>query len=391
MSRYTSYFGFREEPFSLTPTSRLFYSTPVYEKAYTRLLASVHQRVGLMLLTGEVGTGKTTLLRRLMSRLQEDPTLRVFSSHYYTLTFDELLSSICSEFGLETHPGRPLRERAALIDFLSARSHAGGTTVLLLDEAQECDDEVLEELYTLWQFLPSSAQMLQVVLVGQQPELEDKLRQPRLRPLDQRLTVRCRLAHLQPQEVSAFIHHRLGLVGCERPELFTRDALELIARYSQGIPRLINLLCDNALGRAYEHGQDQVSAELIQTVAQHFRLEGSEAPRPGREHGNGAANGAGLNNPLTSRDQRAAETSRLLLPDAPDHRAGPRRPGRTRQPQRGSHALAMSGIVGGVLVLVGFVLWLTGGHWRLRQTPAPTVLAPVTARPTWQRRAATLG
>lgn len=120
MSRYISYFGRREAPFSLTPTSRLFDSNPVYEEAYTRLLAGVRQRAGFMLLAEEVGAGKTTLLRRLLNRLLEEPAFSVVSSHDYPLSFEELLSSVCRELGVETRVEGPSHERAAVPDFLLA-------------------------------------------------------------------------------------------------------------------------------------------------------------------------------------------------------------------------------------------------------------------------------
>jgi len=277
---YTSYFGFREEPFNLTPTSRLFYSNPVYAEAYAKLLAGIRERRGFMLLTGEVGTGKTTLLHRLVNELREDPTVSVASSHYSTLMFEELLGFACANLGLGDGERGLSGEIDTFVEFLAARSKEGGTVVLLLDEAQDLSEDVLEGLFLLWDSRLAKEKLLQVVLVGQQPDLEEKLRQPTLNQLYRNLAVQCQLEHLQAEEVHTFIHHRLLLAGCERRDLFSRRAVQLIASYSEGIPRLINLLCDNVLQAAFEASQETVPPELVQEVARNLRLGKSEVNRP---------------------------------------------------------------------------------------------------------------
>lgn len=277
---YTSYFGLREEPFSLTPTSHLFYSNPVYAEAYAKLLDGIRARKGFMLLTGEVGTGKTTLLHRLVNELRTDPTIRVSSSHYSTLTFEELLSFLCMDLGVGVKEKGHDQEIEAFTEFLIARSRAGETTVLLLDEAQDLDEEVLENLFAFWNFYLAREKLLQIVLVGQQPELEEKLQQPTLTQLNDSLAIQCRLEHLQPEEVHTFIQHRLLLVGGERRDLFNPAAIQLIASYSGGIPRLINLICDNALRATFEASQTIVSTKVIQDVVHNLRLEETEVAQP---------------------------------------------------------------------------------------------------------------
>ena len=273
---YTTYFGFQEEPFSLTPTSHLFFTNPVYETAYTRLLEGIRGRKGFMVLTGEVGTGKTTLLRRLMDHLDKDPTISVAFSYYSILSFEEFLSFVCEDFKLAVKSGGYLEEIQAFSEFLLARAQAGGTTALLIDEAQDLEEEVLENFLQLSHPQPSGETLLQVLLVGQQPELEEKLSQPRFSQLKQRIALYCQLEHLKTEEVDTFIHHRLRLVGYQRHDLFSPEAIQLIAGYSKGIPRLINLLCDNALRATYEDFLTTISAQVIQKVAYHLQLTESK-------------------------------------------------------------------------------------------------------------------
>jgi len=273
---YTTYFGFQEEPFSLTPTSHLFYTNPVYETAYARLLDGIRGRKGFIVLTGEVGTGKTTLLRRLMDQLEEDPTVSVAFSYYSILPFEEFLSFVCADFKLPVKGGGYSQEIQAFSEFLLARAQEGGTTALLIDEAQDLKEEVLENFLRLSHPQPAGETLLQVILVGQQPELEEKLSQPRFSQLKQRIALHCQLEHLKTEEVNTFIHHRLRLVGYKRQDLFSPEAIQLIALYSKGIPRLINLLCDNALRATYEASRKTISAQIIQKVAYHLQLAESK-------------------------------------------------------------------------------------------------------------------
>lgn len=277
---YTSFFHFRDEPFSLTPTSRLFYSNPVYEEAYEKLLRGIHERVGLMMLTGEVGTGKTTLLRRLIGVLDADPTVHVISSYYSTLASAELLTFLSENLGLAQKGAPPGSEAQVLGEFLRAHSQAGKTVALFLDEAQDLEEEVLETLHQLVNVQPGKKKAIQIVLVGQEPELGEKLALPRLLSLRQNLAVCSRLEHLKRDEVATFIQHRLRLVGCEREDLFSPESLRLIALYAQGIPRLINLLCDNALREAYKTSQQCVSETVLQHVARNLLLTPEESSPP---------------------------------------------------------------------------------------------------------------
>ena len=170
------------------------------------------------MLIGEAGTGKTTLLRRLMDNL--DDSIRVAFFDKTTLTFEELLDFICQAFDLPVKTGRRLEKLQGLNEFLLVTQRNGGTGVLIIDEAQNLSDEMLENLRLLSNFEAANKKLLQIILVGQ-PELEKKIERPELRQLKQRIVVRCQLDHLKPQYVGSFIRHRLHVVGCEREDLFT--------------------------------------------------------------------------------------------------------------------------------------------------------------------------
>ncbi|MBM4255246.1 MAG: hypothetical protein FJ147_05050 [Deltaproteobacteria bacterium] len=270
---YTHYFGFREEPFSITPDPRFFYANPGHEEAYASVIYGIRQRKGYMSLIGEAGTDKTTLLRRIVADLEK--TIRV-AFYYYntTLTFDEFLDFICTSFGLQTKEGRKLEKIQALDKFLRERFAEGGTGVLIIDEAHHLADEVLENLRLLSNIELDNHKLLQIVLVGQ-PELEQKLDRPELRQLKQRIAISCRLGCLKPQAIEPFIHHRMQTAGCTRYDVFTPQAIQLIAARSDGIPRVINTICDNSLSVAYQASQLTVSEQMVEKVTDNLRLKGA--------------------------------------------------------------------------------------------------------------------
>jgi general secretion pathway protein A len=287
---YTDYFGFREKPFSITPDPRFFYTNPRYQEAYASLLYGIHERRGFIVLTGEIGTGKTTLLRRLMQNMESHIHFVFF--YNTTLAFEEILDFICQELGLPIKEAGRLHKIQVLNKFLADQLMSGDTVVLLIDEAQNLGEEVLENLRLLSNLETLTEKLLQIVLVGQ-PELETKLNRYELRQLKQRIAIQCRLERLDDEEVGPFIQYRLSAVGYRRQRLFTADAIREIAYYSKGFPRLINILCDNALLIAYATSQKRITTEIVREAAEDLRLEGyrdnplnaeeaAEAPRPQR-------------------------------------------------------------------------------------------------------------
>jgi type II secretory pathway predicted ATPase ExeA len=267
---YTSYFGFREIPFSVTPDPRLFYTNQLYQEALAALLYGIKNKKGFIVITGDVGTGKTTLLRKLIRNLEAtEHCVLIFNTH---LSFLELLQLILHDLQLTNKGKNKLAMLQELNQYLIEQHKKGHTVTLLIDEAQNLADETLEGLRLLSNLETDKEKFLQIVLMGQ-PELDIKLNQPSLRQLKQRVAVRCSLNPLAKKEVVDYIRHRMQLAGYDGPEIFSNDAIQAIGHYSRGTPRLINIICDNALLTAYATSQKTVSANTISEVARDLHLE----------------------------------------------------------------------------------------------------------------------
>jgi len=266
---YNSYFGFRESPFSVTPDPRFFYTNPHYLEAFAALSYGIEAKKGFIVITGEVGTGKTTLLRRLLRNLADTVhSVFVFNS---CLSFPELLQLTLQDLGLTSKDQSKVAMLVELNDYLIKQLNQGHTVTMLIDEAQNLSDEVLENLRLLSNLETDQEKLIQIVLMGQ-PELHAKLAQPHLRQLKQRVAVQCRLNPLLDNEVRPYIDSRLMAAGYEGKDLFHPDAVERIAYHSKGIPRVINIICDNALLSAYAESQRRVYADKIDRVARDLEL-----------------------------------------------------------------------------------------------------------------------
>jgi general secretion pathway protein A len=266
---YEKYFGFADLPFRITPEPRYFYSNPVYQEALATLRYGIEARKGFIVITGEVGTGKTTLLKIFMSGAETIiHTAFVFNP---TLSFTKLLRFILRDLGVTPSTGDKSVLLEQLNDYLMQQLKKGHIVALLLDEAQKLSDDLLEELRLLSNFETDENKLIQIVLMGQ-PELAERLNRPELRQLKQRVTLRCRLAPLTGQDIHQYIDFRLKTAGYQGGELFDRKAVEKIAAYSTGIPRLINVICDNALLTAYATAKDKVSPEIIEEVGSDLQL-----------------------------------------------------------------------------------------------------------------------
>jgi general secretion pathway protein A len=270
---YNSYFGFSVPPFSVTPDPNFFYTNPVYQEAYANLRYGIESKKGFIVITGEVGTGKTTLLRKLMHNLEGTVhTVFVFNTY---LDFTELLQVILYDLGLAPKEPNKVTMHQELNDYLIAQLKQGHIVSVLVDEAQNLSDEALEGLRLLSNLETDQEKLVQIVLMGQ-PELQARLDRPGLRQLKQRVALQCRLVPLKDQEVSPYVDFRLRAAGYKGKNLFQPDAFRQIALYSNGIPRLVNVICDNALLCAYARSLKIVSADIIKEVARDLRL-GAEA------------------------------------------------------------------------------------------------------------------
>src|SRR5262245_12135680 len=270
---YNSYFGFSVSPFSVTPDPNFFYTNPVYQEAYANLRYGIESKKGFIVITGEVGTGKTTLLRKLMHNLEGTiHTVFVFNTY---LDFTELLRVILYDLGLASKEPNRVTMLQELNDYLIAQLKQAHIVTVLVDEAQNLSDEALEGLRLLSNLETDQEKLIQIVLMGQ-PELQTRLDRPGLRQLKQRVALQCRLVPLKEEEVGPYIDFRLRAAGYKGKDLFYRDAFRLIAFYSNGIPRLVNIICDNALLCAYARSQKTVSTDIIKEVARDLRL-GSDA------------------------------------------------------------------------------------------------------------------
>lgn len=268
---YNSYFGFPESPFNVTPDPRLFYTNPVYQEAFAILRYGIEAKKGFIVITGEVGTGKTTLLRKLMRNLGDTVhSVFIFNT---LLSFSELLQLILHDLGLAPRESSRATMLQELNDYLIKQLKQGHVVSMLIDEAQDLSDEALEGLRLLSNLETDQEKLLQIVLMGQ-PELKAKLDQPGLRQLKQRVAFQCQLAPLKDEETGPYIDFRLRAVGYKGKDLFQPDAVQQIAFYAKGIPRLINIICDNALLSAYAESKKIVSAHMIQEVGRDLRLGG---------------------------------------------------------------------------------------------------------------------
>ena len=276
---YNSYFGFPESPFNVTPDPRFFYTNPVYQEALATLRYGIEAKKGFTVITGEVGTGKTTLLRKLMRNLGD--TIHSVFIFNTLLSFPELLQLILHDLSIAPREPSKVAMLQELNDYLIKQLKQGHVVSVLVDEAQNLSDEALEGLRLLSNLETDQEKLLQIVLMGQ-PELKAKLDQPGLRQLKLRVAFQCQLAPLKDEETGPYIDFRLRAVGYTGKDLFQPDAVQQIAFYSQGIPRLINIICDNALLNAYAESKKIVSAHMIQEVGRDLRL-GPEVQVPEAE------------------------------------------------------------------------------------------------------------
>jgi type II secretory pathway predicted ATPase ExeA len=268
---YKKFFGLKENPFNVNPDPRYLFLTRHTQEALACLTYGIQYRRGFVLLTGEVGTGKTTLLNKLLSWLQRQ---KVATSFVFNPGLDpsQFFDYMLADFGLNCGSQLKGQMLLHLNKWLLERYHAGGTAVLIVDEAQNLSAQVLEEIRLLTNLETSKEKLLQIVLSGQ-PELETKLNRPELRQLRQRITLRCKTQPLTLEETHRYVSSRLRIAGADGRPVLTPEAIETVYIYSRGIPRVINLLCEHGLIIAFAEQKRPVLAEAIQEVAREFQLD----------------------------------------------------------------------------------------------------------------------
>jgi type II secretory pathway predicted ATPase ExeA/phage tail protein X len=259
---YLTFYGLSEKPFGQTPDPKFLYWNDAYRETIASLRYGIQERKGFITMIGEAGTGKTTLLRKLLDDLGPD-VVSVFLFNP-NATFEEILEYTLGELGIPAPAGRKLAMLQRLNEFLLAAFQEGKNTILLIDEAQDLETDVLESLRLLSNLETSKEKILQIVLSGQ-PELATRLAQPNLRQLKQRIAVRCRLEPLARHELPDYIAARLAVAG-GRPDLFAPATLDPIWEFAHGIPRLVNAVCDNALLVGYALGRQTIDAAVIGEV-----------------------------------------------------------------------------------------------------------------------------
>jgi general secretion pathway protein A len=266
---YKEFYGLRELPFALTPDPRFIYFTPSHTEAMANLHYGIESGKGLIVVTGEVGTGKTTILRWMMQRLER--TVLVGYIFNPRLTVPEFYQHVTRVLGVDDWETKSdLLFKLGKV--LESRHERGLRTVLIIDEAHGLSTTVLEEIRLMSNFESDSAKLLQIVLTGQ-PELREVLNNPELRQLKQRVALRCEIKPLpNVEETEKYVKSRLLTAGAQRTDVFTQSALDYVYRCSEGIPRQINNLCDNALLAGYAAGEPTVTRAIIEEVADTFDM-----------------------------------------------------------------------------------------------------------------------
>ncbi len=273
---YESFFGLRKKPFELVPNPDFLYQSKSHSRVGVYLDYAMKENSGFILLTGEVGAGKTTIIRNLVRNLGQDVQVaKIFNTKLQSI---ELLAAINDDFGLPIDGRNKVQLLKDLNSFLIEQFAQQRRAVLIIDEAQNLSTDSLEELRLLSNLETDDSKLLQIILVGQ-PELKKVLSVPELRQLRQRIGIHCHLQPLRREETENYIFHRLEIAGNRQAVHFDEDAMELLFEYTGGVPRLINILCDFILLSAFSDGEKEISAQMVAEVAEDPQFEGQFQPR----------------------------------------------------------------------------------------------------------------
>ena len=269
---YESFYGFKEKPFDLHPDPDYLYMSKVHEDTYVHLEYAIVENKGFVVVTGEIGSGKTTLINYLLNKIGAD--IQVGLVNNTNILPAEFLKMVCQEFELNPKTN----DKAELIDIFSGylieQFAVGERVVLIVDEAQNLTNDTMEEIRMLSNIETEKHHLIQIILVGQ-PELKFKLQQRNLKQFVQRVTVHCHLKGLEKDEVNEYISHRLEVGGGDRIDIFDKETIDLISLYSRGIPRLINILCDSALVYGFADELETISRPILENVYEELKTLGT--------------------------------------------------------------------------------------------------------------------
>lgn len=267
---YTTFFGLQEKPFDLLPNPDFLYLSRAHKRALTYLMHGIREKAGFILLTGEVGSGKTTIIRNIIRKhLQNRPLSKVFNTR---VDSHQLLAMINEDFGLLAAGKDKTTLIRELNDFLIGQYAQGRQAVLIIDEAQNLSADLLEEVRMLSNLETDREKLLQIILVGQ-PELKKTLALPALLQLRQRIQINCHIQPLNPAEVEEYILYRLEKAGNKEAVIFSLEAIEAVATYSRGVPRLINIICDYIMLDAFSAQQREISAQVVHELAKDLSFD----------------------------------------------------------------------------------------------------------------------
>ena len=282
---YEPYYGFAEKPFSLTPDPKYLYRSESHANAFELLQYAIERREGFVVITGDIGTGKTTLCRALLEKTDQKTFTALLLNPF--LSEEDLLKAVLQDLGVISRGEERLPQRQpskqdlvnTLHDFLLSLVPLGARAVLIIDEAQNLPLPILEQVRILSNLETDKEKLLQIILVGQL-NLLPLLRSPELRQLDQRISIRYQLKPLTEEEVGSYVAHRLAIANATRSVVFTPTALRVVHEYSGGIPRLINMLCDRALLGGYSAQTTRIDEDLVATAAEGLDLKPIARPQP---------------------------------------------------------------------------------------------------------------
>ena len=264
---YLSFYGLRETPFAPTPDPKFLFQSARHREALAQLIYGVRERKGFIVLTGEIGTGKTTLLRTLLERLNADTPVAYV--HNSALDIEGLLEYVLQDWGVKSTAASHAQRLFELNEFLIDQHRKGSSPLLVIDEAQNLSVRTLEAVRMLSNFETTNQKLMQILLVGQ-PELRDKLDLPELRQLKQRIGLRCHIAPLSAEETRLYIRHRLRIAGASDAGIFTDGAIQKIADYSGGTPRVINIVCDHCLLSGFADSKKRIDAGTVSEAIEYL-------------------------------------------------------------------------------------------------------------------------